>query len=64
MNKWNCRDIKYKNTVYLAVLCGCSSMVECHLAMVDVAGSSPVSRSIVLRKGWYNANKGYFMQRF
>ena len=28
-----------------APLCGHSSMVECHLAKVDVAGSSPVARS-------------------
>ena len=28
------------------ILCVSDSMVECHLAKVEVAGSSPVSRSI------------------
>ena len=31
----------------ISILCGSDSMVECHLAKVKVAGSSPVSRSMI-----------------
>ncbi len=39
-------DMPFFRMVLFAPLSGSNSVVECNLAMVDVAGSNPVSRSI------------------
>lgn len=32
------------NAEFMAAISGCNSVVECHLPMVNVVGSSPISR--------------------
>ena|GEM_PF-5047026 len=41
---WNYFELRIFNLQFIS--CGSSSVVERHLAKVEVAGSSPVSRSL------------------
>ncbi len=41
-------DMVYLSPKLMAAIRGCNSVVECHLPMVNVVGSSPIARFICI----------------